>query len=52
MEVELLQYVAMVFLNKLEQWVMHRVADFFKNRFYRQDVISREKYLDEVTLSF
>lgn len=50
MEVELLQYVAMVFLNKLEQWVMHRVADFFKKRVYQQEFISREKFLDEVTL--
>ena len=49
MEVELLQYVAMVFLNKLEQWLMHRVSDFVKKRIYQQEFLSREKYLDKVT---
>ena len=52
MEVELLEYVTMVFLNKLEQLVMHRISDFIKSKVYRQEFISREKYLEKVEFCF
>jgi len=48
MEVELLEYVTMVFLKKLEQLVMHRISDFIKSKVYRQEFISREKYLEKL----
>ena len=50
MEVELLEFVAMAFLNKLQVLVMHRVSDFIKSKIFRQDFISREKYLDKVDI--
>ena len=50
MEVELLEYIAMVFVKKIEQWLMHRLSDFFKQRFYKQEFMSREKFLDKVNL--
>ena len=52
MEVELLEYVTMVFLKKLEQLVMHRISDFIKSKVYRQEFISREKYLEKVKFCF
>ena len=48
MEVELFEFLAMAFLNKLQALVMHRVSGFIKSKFFRQDFISREKYLDKV----
>ena len=48
MEVELFEFLAMAFLNELQRLVMHRVSGFIKSKFFRQDFISREKYLDKV----
>ena len=48
MEVELFEFLAMAFLNELQRLVMHKVSGFIKSKFFRQDFISREKYLDKV----
>jgi len=48
MELEFLEYLAMVFLRRLESWVMHKISDFIKSKIFHQEFISREKYLEKL----
>ena len=38
----------MLVLNTFNRWLMHKISVFIKTKWYNQNLVTREKYLDKV----
>ena len=48
MENLVLEECMMLVLNTFNRWLMHKISVFIKTKWYNQNLVTREKYLDKV----
>ena len=48
MENLVLEECMMLVLNTFNRWLMHKISVFIKTKWYNQNLVTRENYLDKV----